>query len=96
MKINGIGTIKKEEAMKILTREGQEAVKNGEITSKELGEMYKLELVKKASKIGEYGDTFLQNYRRIPKEITEKLSPEEIAKLVDCFYQCYGDGKNGR
>lgn len=45
MKINGIGIIKKSEAMKILTREGKEAVKAGEITEEELGEMYKLEMV---------------------------------------------------
>lgn len=82
--------------MKILTREGHEAVKNGEITLKELGNMYKLEMVKRASKIGKYGDTFSQNYKRVPEEIIEKLSPEEIAKLVDCFYNCYSDGKNAR
>ena len=48
MKINGIGIIKKSEAMKILTREGKKAVKAGEITEEELREMYKLEMVKKA------------------------------------------------
>lgn len=68
MKINGIGTIKKEEAMEILTREGREAVESGEITTQELGEMYKLEMIKKASKIGKYGDTFSQNYKRVPKK----------------------------
>jgi hypothetical protein len=36
MKITGIGTIRKEDAMSILTREG-EAVKAGEITTEELG-----------------------------------------------------------
>lgn len=53
MKIKGIGTISKDKAMEILTREGREAVKAGEITAEELGEMYKLEMVKKASKIGQ-------------------------------------------
>lgn len=96
MKINGIGTIKKEEAMEILTREGREAVESGEITTQELGEMYKLEMIKKSSKIGKYGDTFSQNYKRVPKKITDKLSPEEIAELVDSFYDCYSDGKNAR
>lgn len=48
MKIKGIGTISKKEAMSILTREGREAVKNGDITTQELGEMYKLEQVKRA------------------------------------------------
>ena len=44
MRINGIGAVKKEEAMKILTAEGRRAVKAGEISTEELGEMYKLEL----------------------------------------------------
>ena len=96
MKIKGIGTVKKEEAMSILTRDGREAVKVGEITLEELGEMYKLELVKKASKIGKMNDTFGENYKRIPKEIIDKLSPEEIAMLVDNFYDCYSDGKNAK
>lgn len=51
MKINGIGTIKKSEAMAILTREGREAVKAGEISLEELGRMYKLEQVKNALKL---------------------------------------------
>ena len=93
MKINGIGTIKKEEAMKILTREGREAVKSGEITTEELGRMYKLEMVKKLSKIGKYGCTSAENYNRVPQEIADKLSPEEIAELVDSFYDCYSDGR---
>ena len=96
MKIKGIGTVKKEEAMSILTRDGKEAVKAGEITLEELGEMYKLELVKKASKIGSISDTFSENYKRIPQEILDKLNPEEIAMLVDSFYSCYSDGKNAR
>lgn len=36
MKITGIGIVKKEDAMSILTREGREAVKAGEITTEEL------------------------------------------------------------
>lgn len=96
MKIKGIGTVKKEDAMSILTRDGKEAVKAGEITLEELGEMYKLELVKKASKIGNISDTFSENYKRIPQEILDKLNPEEIAMLVDSFYSCYSDGKNAR
>lgn len=93
MKINGIGTVKKEEAMKILAAEGKRAVKAGEISTEELGEMYKLEMVKKASRIGRNQELFRVNYDRIPTGITDKLSPEEIASLVDAFYQCYGDGK---
>lgn len=94
MRINGIGTIKKSEAMAILTREGREAVKAGEITLEELGQMYKLEQVKKCSKIGSCGDTFRANYNRIPDDLKDELTPDQLGRLVDSFYQCYGNGKN--
>lgn len=42
MRIEGIGVISKNKALSILTKEGCEAVKAGEITIEELGEMYKL------------------------------------------------------
>lgn len=94
MRINGIGTIKKSEAMAILTREGREAVKAGEITLEELGQMYKLEQVKKCSKIGSCGDTFQQSYGWIPEDLREELTPEQLGRLTDAFYKCYGAGKN--
>ena len=94
MKIKGIGNIKKETAMSILTDDGREAVKTGEISLEELGEMYKYELVRKASKIGSCLDTFRRNYDRVPEKLREKLSPEELGELVDAFYQCYAAGKN--
>lgn len=94
MFINGIGVVKKEDAMSILTREGRAAVKSGDITTEELGQMYKLEQVKKASRIGRFGETFQSNFHRIPVDLVEKLTPEELASLVDAFHQCYGDGKN--
>ena len=82
--------------MSILTREGKEAVKNGEITEGELGTMYKLEQVKKVCKFGGFGDTFAVNYDRIPSDLKEKLTPQELAELVEAFYKCYGDGKNAK
>ena len=94
MRINGIGTIKKSEAMAILTREGREAVKSGEITPEELGKMYKLAQVKKCSVIGTCTDTFRENYGRIPDDLKDELTPDQLGRLVDSFYQCYGDGKN--
>lgn len=94
MFIKGIGTIKKEKAMSILTREGKEAVKSGDITSEELGEMYKLEMVKKYSKIGNFQDTFRESYKWIPDNLKEILSPEDLASLVDKFYDCYSAGKS--
>lgn len=93
MYIKGIGIIKKEKAMRILTRDGKEAVKNGDITLEELGEMYKLEMVKKSSKIGNMPSTFSESYKWIPGSLKEELSPEQLARLVDQFYDCYSAGK---
>ena len=92
MKINGIGTVKKEEVLNVLTDEGRESLKNGEITVEEAGQLYKLSLVKKHSKVGGYGDTFNANFKRVPDSLKDKLSPEELGELVDAFYECY----NGR
>ena len=94
MKIKGIGTIRKADAMSILTREGREAVKSGDITLEELGDMYKLEMVKRSSKIGCNSDTFRESYKWIPEDLKEQLTPEQLGKLVDSFYECYGAGKN--
>lgn len=94
MKIIGIGTISKDKAMEILTREGREAVKAGDITLEELGEMYKLEMVKRSSKIGNNSDTFRESYKWIPDDLKEELTPEQLGNLVDSFYKCYGAGKN--
>lgn len=94
MKINGIGTISKDKAMEILTREGREAVKAGEITAEELGEMYKLEMVKRSSKIGRNSDTFRESYKWVPEELREELTPEQLGRLTDAFHWCYGAGKN--
>lgn len=94
MKIKGIGVVKKEDAMSILTREGREAVKSGDITLEELGEMYKLEMVKRSSKIGRNRDTFRESYKWIPDDLKEELTPEQLGRLVDSFYECCGAGKN--
>lgn len=94
MKIKGIGTVKKEKAMEILTREGKEAVASGDITLVELGEMYKLEQVKKACRIGNNPETFRACYKWIPEDMKEELTPDQLGRLTDSFYECYGAGKN--
>lgn len=94
MKIKGIGTIRKEDAMSILTREGRKAVKSGDITLEELGDMYKLEMVKRSSKIGRNSDTFRESYKWIPEDLKEELTPEQLGRLTDAFHECYGTGKN--
>lgn len=96
MYIRGIGTIKKNEAMSILTTDGKAAVRNGDITLEELGEMYKLEMVKRASKIGSMQSTFSESYKWIPDVLKAELSPEHLAQLTDRFYDCYSAGKSAK
>lgn len=78
----------------IFTSEMTEAIKSGEMTLSDALEMDKYEKVARLSKIGRFGDTFRANYKRIPEHLTEKLSAEELAELVDAFCRCYSDGKN--
>ena len=66
MYIKGIGTIRKDEAMSILTADGKTAVRNGDIALDELGEMYKLEMVKRLSKIGSMQSAFSECYKWVP------------------------------
>ena len=87
MYIKGVGTVKKEEAMKFLTREGRNAVENGEITLEELGAVYKFELTKRASIIGSCQDTFNACYNRVPKAVIDKLSPEDL-ELLRIYFSC--------
>ena len=93
MRIEGIGVINKNKVLSILTKEGREAVKTGEITIKDLGEIYKLDLIKKSSKIGNMEDTFRESYKWIPEDLKEQLTPSQLGKLVDSFYNCYSAGK---
>lgn len=96
MKIKGIGTIAKGKAMEILTAEGRKAVKSGDITTEELGEMYKLQKVKEACTIGTCTDSFNRSYEWIPEELKEELTPEQLGALTEAFYNCYGAGKNDK
>ena len=52
-----------------------------------------MEMVRKASKIGNMQEAFNTSYDRVPKGIKE-LSPESIASVVDALYDAYNDGKN--
>ena len=94
MTIKGIGKVSKEDILKIFAKDVKEDLKDGTISMDDLASMYKLEMVRKASKIGKYEETFNANYRRVPDCIKDDLSPEQIAAVVDAIYQAYSDGKN--
>ena len=96
IKVKGVGLVKKEDLMEILTAEGKEAVKSGKITLEELVEMYKLELLKKASKVGCFGNTFRESYKWIPDDLKDELTPGQLGELTDAFHECYGAGKNDK
>ena len=96
MRIKGIGTIAKNKAMEILTVEGRKAVKSGDITTEELGEIYKLHKVIEACKIVTCADSFYNSYEWIPNELKEELTPEQLGALTEAFYKCYGAGKNDK
>lgn len=93
MTIKGIGRVSKKEAMEILTREGREAVMDGEISVDDLAKMYKMEMVRRLSNIGKMEGAFDASYNRVPEQIKD-LAPEQIAAVVDALYQAYSDGKN--
>ena len=94
MKIAGIGQVKKSEVLSVLTAEGKKSVKDGSMSLEEAGYIYKVEQVKKASDCGKFGDTFAANYKRIPADLKDALTPAQLGSLVDAFRQCYEDGKN--
>jgi len=96
MRIKGIGIIAKDKAVEILTADGKRAVRDGDITTEELAEMYKLQKVKEACKIGTCTDSFNRSYEWIPEELKEELTPEQLGALTEAFYKCYGAGKNDK
>ena len=68
----------------------------GDITTEELGEMYKLQKVKEACAIGTCTDSFNNSYKWVPDELKEELTPEQLGALTEAFYKCYGAGKNDK
>ena len=62
-----------------------QSIKNGQVPEN-----------KKLSKIGSFENTFYEIYKWIPESLFDKLTPDELANLVDSFYDCYSAGKNAR
>ena len=94
MKIAGIGQVKKSEILSILSREGKQSVKDGDMTIDEAADLYKVEQVKKAAECGKFGDTFSTSYMRIPKDLRQTLTPAQLGSLVDALRQAYSDGQD--
>lgn len=82
--------------LNIFSTEVKQSIKDGEMDLHDLLRMDKYQKIKKLSKIGSFESTFYENYKWIPESLFDKLAPEELANLVDSFYDCYSAGKNAR
>lgn len=82
--------------LNVFTSETKQSLKDGEMDLHDLLRMDKYQKIKKLSKIGNFESTFYENYKWIPEALFGKLTPDELAKLVDRFYDCYSSGKNAR
>ena len=82
--------------LNIFTAEAKTAVKNGDLTVRDLLDMNKYQQIKKLSKIGSFPSMFGANYDRIPDGIFDKLPAEDLATLVDTIYDAYSAGKAER
>nr|DAG81499.1 MAG TPA: helix-turn-helix domain protein [Caudoviricetes sp.] len=82
--------------LNIFSAEVRQSIKDGKMDLHDLLRMDKYQKIKKLSKIGNFESTFYENYKWIPEELFDKLTPEDLANLVDRFYECYSAGKNAR
>lgn len=39
-------------------------------------------------------DSFNNSYKWVPDELKEDLTPDQLGRLTESFYECYGAGKN--
>lgn len=70
-------------ALSYLTADGLAAVEAGEITLDEAVAIGKREDVKRASRVGAFGDTFAAAWDKIPDKAITDLDAETLAALVD-------------
>lgn len=82
--------------LNIFSAEVKQSIKDGEMDLHDLLRMDKYQKIKKLSKIGSFENTFYENYKWIPETLFDKLTPDELAMLVDSFYDCYSSGKSAR
>lgn len=89
--INGIGKVSRKKVLQRFPTEVETSLRNGSLSEKELGKMYKLEMVRLESKCGNYPDTFQAFFSRIPNNLVETLTVPQLAQLTDSYMKCYDD-----
>ena len=75
-----------------LTSEGRQSYLDGNWDMEDILFAYKRSEAEKLSKWGRYADTFQANWERIPNDLYNKLSAEELAALVDSIKAAYDAG----
>lgn len=84
------------DAMTHLTRQGINAILDGDKDIEWVLWEKKIVDVRRMSEWGAYEGIFYANWRRIPSDIKHKLNAKELAELVDALCKSYNDGKNSR
>lgn len=71
-----------------LTREGMEG-----LDAQERRHELKIAQAKQYSRVGEFHGTFAANWDRIPTELADQLTPEQLGWIVDLLADAYTDGQ---
>ena len=71
-----------------LTREGMEG-----LDAQERRHELKIAQAKQYSRVGEFRSTFAANWDRIPTELADQLTPEQLGWIVDLLADAYTDGQ---
>ena len=71
-----------------LTREGMEG-----LDARQRRHELRIAQAKQYSRIGKYHGTFAANLKRIPAELADQLTPEQLGWIVDLLADAYTDGQ---
>lgn len=71
-----------------LTREGMEG-----LDAQERRHELRIAQAKQYSRVGGFGSTFAANWDRIPAELADQLTPEQLGWIVDLLADAYTDGR---
>lgn len=71
-----------------LTREGMEG-----LDAQERRHELRIAQAKQYSRVGEFHSTFEANWDRIPTELADQLTPEQLGWIVDLLADAYTDGR---
>ena len=82
-------------ALGCLTSDGIDSILSGQNTVDDALAWHKNAEAKKSSKWGDCGDTYRKNRERIPDDIANALTAEQLGRLVDVIKTAYDAGKGG-